>query len=132
MEIHPLLIQFAGSMVAILALYGLARLLKLGGKPTLNDEAGVQSAATEVEFGFELARFSIARGGSAALAKDDGGRIMLLKRHGNRFAGRLLTSDAKVREEVDRIVINTGEARFGEVRLSLPDGSSWADAINRL
>ena len=132
MEIPPLLLQFGGSLLAIFALYALARALKLGGKPTLGSESDVQVATGEVMDGFVVQRVSIARGGIAALARDSEGQIMVIKRHGNRFAGRVLTSEVHVREEVDALVVDTGEARFGKVRLSLDDPAYWADAINRL
>ncbi len=132
MDIPPLLLQALGSLVAILALVAFARAMRLGGKPPLDDEDAVREAAAEVEDGFKATRISIARGGSAALAQDGTGRIMLIKRHGNRFAGRVLTSAARVREEVDALVVDCGDKRFGPQRLSLDDPAYWADAINRL
>lgn len=92
----------------------------------------MQACAGEVEEGFDAQRVSIARDGTAALARDADGRIMVIKRHGNRFAGRVLTRSAAVREEVDGLVVDTAEARFGAVRLSIDDPAYWADAINRL
>lgn len=132
MDAQALFLQTGGSLIAILALYFVARALKLGGKPRLDDEAQVQACAGEVEEGFDAQRVSIARDGAAALARDADGRIMVIKRHGNRFAGRVLTSSAAVREEVDGLVVDTAEARFGAVRLSIDDPAYWADAINRL
>ncbi len=132
MEIHSQLWITGGSLIAIFALAGLAWWLKLGGKPVLSDDADVRAAAGEVEDGFEAQRISIARDGAAALASDKAGRIMVIKRHGNQFAGRTLTSAAKVREEVDGLVVDCGETQFGSVRLSLEDPAYWADAINRL
>lgn len=127
-----MLLQFGGSLVAILLLAGLAVALKLGGKPTLADEAAVALAAGEAEDGFEVDRVAIARAGDAALARDPSGRIMVLKRHGNKFAGRILTAQASAREEVDALIVDPREARFGTVRLALSDALYWADAINRL
>ncbi|MEL7318385.1 MAG: hypothetical protein AAFN04_07065, partial [Pseudomonadota bacterium] len=72
------------------------------------------------------------RGGRSALARDLDGRIMVIKSHGNKFVGRVLASDSSAREEVDGLVVDPGEPRFGTVRLSLTDASYWADAINRL
>lgn len=132
MDIPPLLLQFAGSLVAIFALYGLARWLKLGGKVVLGSDEDVRLAAGEVVDGYEAQRISISRGGRAALANDDQGRIMMIKRHGNHFAGRLLSNAASVHEEVDALLVDSGEARFGSVRLALDDPGYWADAINRL
>ena len=132
MEIPPLLLQFGGSLIAILVVSRLVVLMKLGGKPTLKDDEAVAHAAGEVEDGFVPSSSSIARGGTAALVRDVDGRIMVIKRHGNKFAGRVLTAEASVREEVDALVVDPGEARFGKVRLSPEDPSYWADAINRL
>lgn len=126
------MLVFGGSLVAILALAGFARALRLGGRAVLCDAAAVRSAAGEVEDGFEPTRLAIARAGDAALVADANGRIMVIKRHGNRFAGRILTRRAQAREEFDALVVDCGEARFGPVRLALDDSSAWADRINRL
>ena len=132
MDVPPLLLQSVGSLIAIFALYWLARSLKLGDKPVLDGESAVRDAANEVVDGFDAQRISITRGGGAALARDGLGKIMLIKRHGNRFAGRLLDSMSSVREQVDALIVDSGEAQFGEVRLSIDDPDFWADAINRL
>lgn len=127
-----MLLQFGASLIAVLALAGIAALLRLGGRARLNDEAEVASAMREVDDGFHARRCSIARGGQAAIARDPEGRIMVIKRHGNKFAGRVLTSAAYASEEVDALVVDCGETRFGSVRLALSDAPYWADAINRL
>lgn len=132
MEIHPLVVQFGGSLLAIFALYVLARALGLGASKGLADDDAVRLAADEVESGFQAERISIDRKGQSALARDNTGRILVIKRHGNQFAGRILSSSARVREEVDAIVIDTGEVRFGSVRLAIDKPGSWVDAINRL
>ncbi len=129
-----LLAQTAGSLVAILALSGLAWWLKLGGTPRLDSEATVRRAAGEVEDGFDPV--DIALNVEAALARDAQGRIMVIKRHGNRFAGRVLGPGARTAILPDpgiaMLVVDTGEARFGKVFLALDDAPAWAEAINRL
>lgn len=129
-----LLIQTAGSLVAILALAGLAWWLKLGGTPRLDSEDAVRRAAGEVEDGFDPV--AIARNAEAALARDRTGRIMVIKRHGNRFAGRVLGPGATARLWRDlgkaALEVDPGEARFGKVLLDIPDAEAWAEAINRL
>lgn len=132
MEITSLLLQFGGSLIAILALYFLARALKLGGKPRFDNEAQVHRTAAEIEVGFDAQRIAISRDGTTALTRDGAGRIMVIKRHGNRFAGRILSPAAKVREEVDALIVDPGEVRFGSIRLSIDNPAYWADAINRL
>lgn len=136
MTLNPLLLQFGGSLVAILALAGLARWLGLGGAPRLASDADVHRAAAEVADGFAPAAIALDREGRAALVRDAEGRIMLIKRHGNRFAGRVLGPGAQARLLRDlgptRLAIDCGEARFGAVSLDLPAAEAWAEAINRL
>jgi len=132
MEIDPQLYVFGGSLVAIVALAGLARWLKLGGKPVLADHEAVQHAAGEVEDGFVADHVSISHDRAAALASDQAGRIMVIKRHGNQFVGRLLSGKASAREVVDGLIVECGESRFGAAQMSLTDSSAWADRINRL
>lgn len=129
-----LLIQTGGSLAAILALAGLAWWMKLGGTPRLDSDAAVRRAASEVEDGFDPV--AIALNLEAALARDASGRIMVIKRHGNRFAGRVLGPGARTQvlhdSGVAMLVVDPGEARFGKVILALPDAEAWAEAINRL
>ena len=93
-----------------------------------------KGAAGEVEDGFDPV--AIAFNVEAALARDASGRIMVIRRHGNRFAGRVLGPGARATVLPDpgvaMLVVDTGERRFGEVSLTLPDAEAWAEAINRL
>ena len=136
MELPPLVLQTAGSLAAILALAGLAWWMKLGGAPVLDNEAAVRRAAGEVEDGFTPVTIAVAQDGLAALASDSGGRIMVIKRHGNRFAGRVLGAGARAAIWRDpgrpALEVDCGEARFGKVFIDLPDPQAWADAINAL
>ena len=131
-----LLVQTAGSLVAILALAGLAWWMKLGGAPRLDGDAAVQRAAGEVEDGFVPVATACDAEGAAALARDAAGRIMVIRRHGNRFAGRVLGPGAKARIGDHRgafnLAVDPGEPRFGTVTLSLTDAQAWAAAINAL
>jgi hypothetical protein len=132
MDIPPLLLQTLGSLVAILLLAGLAILLKLGGSPRLANQEDVRRAAGEAVDGFEPIECAAAADGAAALAADAQGRIMLIKRHGNRFAGRILTAHASTRLRGDKLEIDCGERRFGSVMLAIEDPASWqarTDAI---
>jgi hypothetical protein len=132
MDIHPLLLQTLGSLVAILVLAGLAALLKLGGASKLASDGDVRRAAGEVVDGFEAIESAAARDGAAALARDALGRIMLIKRHGNRFAGRILTPLARVRRHGDALEVDCGEKRFGKVLLALDDPASWQARIDAI
>lgn len=136
MELPPLLLQSAGSLVAILALAGLAWWLKLGGAPKFASDDDVRRAAGEVEDGFDPVAIARDAEGLAAIARDAQGRIMVIKRHGNRFAGRVLGPAARAviwRDQVrTALEVDGGEARFGKMFLDLPDPKAWADAINAL
>lgn len=132
----PLALQTGASLIAILALAGLAWWMKLGGDPRLDSDMAVRRAAGEVEDGFEPVAIACDAEGAGALAKDAKGRIMVIKRHGNRAAGRILGPGAHVRREANpgefNLVVDPGEARFGKVFLTLSDPDTWAEAINRL
>lgn len=136
MALPPLLLQTAGSLVAILALAGLAWWLRLGGAPLLTDDDIVRRAAAEVEDGFDAVAIARDNDGMAALARDAQGRIMVIRRHGNRFAGRVLDHSAASHLWEGRgrtsLEVNCGEARFGKVYLNVPDPDTWAAAINAL
>ena len=132
MALPPLLLQTAGSLVAILALAGLAWWLRLGGAPLLDSDDAVRRAAGEVEDGFTPVATACDPDGISALARDAAGRIMVIKRHGNRFAGRVLGPDAAAWVSGGQIEVVPGEARFGTVFLAIPDPDAWADAINAL
>lgn len=132
MNIHPLLIQFGGSLLAIFALFVLARWMKLGGKPVLADESAVRHAAGEVEDGFVAETTVIDAGGTAALAMDASGRIMLIKRHGNRFAGRVLGAKAWAETFDKGLLVNSAETQFGVITIETEKAETWVDAINRI
>lgn len=136
MEVPPLLLQTAGSLVAILALGGLARWLRLGSLPRLASDDDVGRAAGEVDDGFDPVAIARDAEGRAAIARDAQGQIMVIKRHGNRFAGRMLTPAAKARLWTDfahpTLEVDCGELWFRPVYLDVPDPGAWAAAINAL
>ncbi|ASJ89660.1 hypothetical protein [Porphyrobacter sp. CACIAM 03H1] len=127
-----LLVQTAGSLAAILALAGLAWWMKLGGTPRLESEDAVRHAAGEVEDGFDPVTWSWDAEGAGALARDAEGRIMVIRRHGNRFAGRILGPAAQAQASGGTLVVDPGERRFGTLSLALSDAQAWAAAINRI
>ena len=132
MDIPSVLLQFGGSLLAILGLFALTKFLKLGGKARQFTEESVRFAAAEVEDGFIASSIAITRDGVAALASNSQGEMMVIKRHGNKAAGRLLNSDTRVQEEVDAIIVDCRDAHFGKVKLSIEQPGIWVDAINRL
>ncbi|MEZ5681183.1 MAG: hypothetical protein R3E14_07770 [Erythrobacter sp.] len=131
-SLPPPLLQFLGSLVAILALAALAWWLKLGPEPRLADREAALRAADEAVSGFDAVDCAIDRDGHGALLRDRGGRILLLRPHGSHFAGRILTPAASIRLADDVLVIDTAEKRYGTARLRLENASAWMQAIESI
>lgn len=132
MSLPALLVQTSGSLAAVLALAGLAWWMKLGGTPVLDHEALLHRAAREVADHFAVADFVIAQDGAAALARDADGQIMVIRRHGNRFAGRILTPRAMAHAHGQMLEVDCAEPGFGTTWLVLVNPEPWAVAINQL
>lgn len=132
MEIPPQVLQFAVSLLAIFALTGLAMWLGLGGTPKLEAEADLERATSQVADGFEVKSYALDRSGIAAIAEDEDNQVMIIKRHGNRFAGRILDRRAGAKVDGDILSIDSGERHFGTVQLQSPQASTWAERIDRL
>lgn len=132
MNLHPALLQFLGSLAAILALAGLAWWLKLGAAPRLTDEAAARRAAEEAESGFDPVAVTLDREGRGALLRDRAGRILLLRAHGSHFAGRILPPHTRVTQDAGTLEIDPGERFYGRVSLAVEDAPGWAQRIERL
>lgn len=124
--------QFLGSLAAILALAALAWWLKLGPEPRLANEAEARQAAQEAVDGFEPGIIAIDREGRGALLCDGSGRLLVLRPHGTHFAGRILTPHARVQLTDGKLDIDTGERRFGTVRLEIDDAPAWVQRIEAI
>lgn len=132
MSLPPELLQFLGSLVAILALAGLVWWMGLGGQPRLNGEADTRAAANEAVDGYTPAESTIDVHGLGAIMQDGNGRILVLKPHGNKFAGRVLTHGAAAEATDGTLMILSGEQHYGSVVLSVENPQTWADRINAL
>ncbi|MEP3052295.1 MAG: hypothetical protein ABJP48_06065 [Erythrobacter sp.] len=132
MEIDPRLLQFGVSLAAILLLAGLAMLLRLGPQPSLVDKTHTRAVANEVLDGFEIQHLSISENGDAALLRSRDEAIMVIKTHGTKFAGRILSADASAYVQSGILHVDCGEVRFGTVSLKLADAADWANAIHAL
>lgn len=129
MEISATLIQFLGSLLAILVLAGIAYWLKLGPAPRLENEADARIAADEAESGFDPVAIGLDNDGLGAIMRDGCGRLLVLRPHGTHFAGRILSTGARAQCDGKRLQIDTGERRFGPVQLTLDDAEAWAARI---
>ena len=132
MDIPPALLQLVGSLVAILALAGIARWLGLGGDGRITSEADACVLADEAVSGFAPVGTAIDAGGKAAILRDAQGRILVLRRHGAQFAGRVLDASAAARADGQNLDIDTGERRFGTITLRIDDPRPWVRAIEAI
>ena len=109
--------QLAGSLVAVLALAGLAWWLKLGRDRPIDSPEEAADAADHALPGFTTATAAVGADGMAAVAVDRGGeRLAVVKRHGARLAVRE-AGWRQVHSTPGGVVVETGERRFGRVLL---------------
>ena len=128
-----LAIQLAASVVLILGVTWLVHKLALGSDVRLRDETEARALAEAAVCGFRARELALDRAGIAALARDDTGRVMLLRRHGAQFTARLLDSHADARLDRNFLTIANGEKHFGAFTLDLGDNAQvWASSLRRL
>lgn len=127
------LAQLGASLAAILLLAWLSLKLRLGEDVRIAGEAHARQLADEVICGFDAAELALDRAGIGALLRDPQGRVLLLRRHGANFVGRLLDSHAFTRLDRNLLTIGTGEKTFGTITLDLGDRAQvWASSLRRL
>ncbi|MES2043989.1 MAG: hypothetical protein V4475_08915 [Pseudomonadota bacterium] len=107
--------QLGGSILAILALAGVARMLRLG-ESRIATAADARRIAEESLAGFEARHAIVGTDGCAALVAGNG-TIAVLKRHGAQVAVRRLLPPLRIREAVEGVTVETGERLFGAVTL---------------
>lgn len=126
-------IQIIVSLVAVLALAGLARWLGLGGDARIRDDDHARQLADEAISGFRAVAVARDKAGMAALLRDADGRQMLVKRNGAFFVGRLLDSGMQARLDRNFLTVGTGERLFEPVTLNLGDAAQyWASGLRHL
>lgn len=127
------LLQFGGSLLAILALAWAAHRMNLGGDTRIRDDAHARALADDAICGFVAEDVVIDRGRIGALLRDKDGRVMLLRRHGSHFAARLLDGHTNTRLDRNFLTLATREKRFGSVTLDLGDAAQlWAASLRRV
>ena len=126
-------LQLGGSLLAILGLAWIAHRLRLGGDARIRDEGEARALADEALHGFEPIVIAIDKAGMGALCRDGEGRVLLLRRHGSRFASRLLDSHAYARLDRGFLTLATSDRRFGSVTFDLGDKAAiWAASLRRI
>lgn len=135
-DIGPALIVVAetvAGLLLILAVYGLARALQLGGDIRIADRAHAIRLADEAIAGFDAVDVTLDRARIGALVRNATGRVMLIRRHGCHFVGRELTSHEGIRLDRQYLTLETGDRRFGLLTLDLgPDAQTWAASLRRI
>ena len=128
-----LVAKLVGSLLAILALARLSRWMQLGGDVRIRDETHARQLAGQIADGFEPVDLVIDRAGIGALCRDASGHIMLIRRHGAQFVGRLLDTHSATRLDQNFLTIGTAEKSFGTVTLNLGvEAQIWAASLRRL
>ncbi len=129
----PELLKFGGSLAAVALLVLAGWKMGLGGDVRLRSEDEARALADAAICGFDATTVGLDRAGIGALLGDASGRVMLIRRHGARFAARLLDSHAHVRLDRNFLTIGTGEATFGRVTLDLgSEAQVWAGRMRHL
>jgi hypothetical protein len=127
------LLKLGGSVLAVALLVLAGWKLGLGGDARIRSEDDARMFADEALCGFAPVAIGIDRAGFAALARDASGRVMLIRRHGARFAARLLDSHAHARLDRNFLTVGTSEASFGSVTLDLgAQAQVWASSLRHL
>lgn len=128
-----LVLQALGSLAAILFVYALVRRLGLGEDVRIADEAEARILAESAHCGFAPVAVALDRARIGALLRNKAGEVMLIRRHGARFAARLLTSHAGVRLDQGFLTLSTDDPHFGSVTLDLgTQAQVWAASLRRL
>lgn len=126
-------VQIGISLVAILALAWLAKSMELGGDQRIRSEERARELADEVVSGFEPVDIAIDKAGYGALLRDASGRIIVLRRHGSHFAGRLLERRPDARLDQEFLTIAADDKPFGSVTLHLgANAQIWAASLRRM
>lgn len=125
--------QLAASLVAVLLVAWLTARAGLGGDRRIRSEDEARALAGEALYGFEAQDVALDRAGFGALLRDAGGRVMLLRRHGAKFAARLIDNHAGARLDRNFLTITTSDPHFGTVTLDLgAKAQEWAGSFRRL
>lgn len=119
-----------GSLAGVLGLALIARLLGLGEEARIVNEDHAIAIADEILCGFEAVDVIVDRAGYAALLRDAGGRLLLIRAHGGHFVGRLLEPPVEARLDRDMLTLTPDDPMFGSVTLNLGEQAAvWASRL---
>ncbi len=96
-------LQFVGSLAAVVAIVTVAWLLGSRKSANLSDEEEARELFRLAPGGFEPVEIALDTEGAAAIARDADGRLAMLVPHGNQFVFRLVPPDTPIRVEGDSV-----------------------------
>lgn len=126
-------LQALGSLIAVLLVFALVRALGMGSDVRIADEAEARALAEEARCGFDPVEVALDRARIGALLRNSKGEVMLIRRHGARFAARVLSSHAGARLDRGFLTLSTEDPHFGSITLDLGERAQvWAASLRRL
>ncbi len=128
-----LLIKIAGSMLAIYAIYMLARKMGLGGDIRIRDAAHADQIVRDNLIDFAPVDIIVDRAGMAALLRDTHGSMVLVRKHGSHFVAQTLPLQTLAR--LDKRFLNLHLPPPASVRITLDLGEKaqyWASAMRHM
>lgn len=126
-------LQAIGSLVAILLVFVLVRTLGMGSDVRISDETEARALAEAAHCGFDPVEIALDRARIGALLRNRAGEVMLIRRHGARFAARVLSSHAGARLDRGFLTLSTEDPHFGSITLDLGEKAQvWAASLRRL
>jgi hypothetical protein len=127
------LIQLGASLIAILALYGLSRWLRLGGDVRIIDPDHAKRIAFESLYGFSGVDAVVDRAGYSALVRDAAGYHALICKHGAHFIARMIRPPIEGRLDQRFLTIDLQEPDIAPVTLNLGDVAQyWASGLRHI
>lgn len=127
------LIQLGASLVAVFFVAWLVKRMGLGVDPRIQDADHAIRLAEEAEAGFNGVEVARDRAGLSAIVRNAGGRMMLVRAHGNHFAARPVDTEVVGRLDKDFLTLTMPEKTFGSVTLQLgKEAGMWASRMRDL
>jgi len=111
-----LIVTVLASFLIILAVTALVRGLRLGVVRLENKQQACAWAEKNIPF-FKADKAILSEDGQAALVCDSDDRVVILKRHGSKFAARLLPRPIEAKQDGPVWNIESGDRQFGRVRM---------------
>lgn len=105
-----------GSLLVIFAVTALVRWMRLGEVALENRQQAFDWAERNIPF-FTASEAIVSEDGQGALVMDDAGRVVLVKRHGSKFAARLIEQPIDAERDGPIWCIGSGDRQFGRVRM---------------